>query len=45
MSDYLETTVDKFTFRVATDRFYTREGLWMRHNAGLVWIGVTDFLQ
>jgi glycine cleavage system H protein len=28
MSDFLEVTVDKFTFKVATDRFYTREGLW-----------------
>ncbi len=28
MPEYLEVTVDKFTFRVATDRLYTREGVW-----------------
>ncbi len=28
MPEFLETTVDKFTFKVATDRFYTREGVW-----------------
>ena len=26
MPEYLETTADKFTFRVATDRLYTAEG-------------------
>jgi hypothetical protein len=26
MPEYLETTVDKFTFKVARDRFYTRDG-------------------
>ena len=45
MSEYLETTVDKFTFSVAPDRLYTREGLWAKHEAGQVWIGLTDFLQ
>jgi glycine cleavage system H protein len=29
MPEFLETTVDKFTFKVATDRFYTREGVWV----------------
>lgn len=29
MPEFLEVTVDKFTFKVATDRFYTREGLWV----------------
>ena len=28
MPDYLETTVDKFIFRVATDRLYSPEGVW-----------------
>jgi glycine cleavage system H protein len=45
MSDFLETTVDKFTFKVATDRFYTSAGLWAKHDAGRVQIGLTDFLQ
>ena len=30
MSDFLETTVDKFTFKVATDRFYTRKASGQR---------------
>ena len=30
MPEYLETTVDKFTFRVATDRLYSRMGLVYR---------------
>ena len=45
MSNILETTVDKFTFRVETDRFYSSTGLWVKHDAGRVWIGLTDFLQ
>ncbi len=28
MPEFLEVTVDKFTFKVATDRWYTREGVW-----------------
>ena len=28
MPGYLETTVDKFIFRVATDRLYSPEGVW-----------------
>jgi glycine cleavage system H protein len=28
MPEFLEVTVDKFTFKVATDRFYTRAGVW-----------------
>jgi len=49
MSDSLETTIDKFTFRVATDRLYSSEGLWVfwlepRGN-NRVRIGVSDYLQ
>ncbi len=29
MPGFLETTVDKFTFMVATDRLYMREGVWL----------------
>ena len=29
MPEYLETTVDKFTFKVAKDRLYTRDGVWL----------------
>lgn len=45
MPDYLETTVDKFIFRVATDRLYTAEGVWALAEGDRIRIGVTDFLQ
>ena len=49
MPEYLETTVDKFTFRVAKDRFYTAQGawvFWMKPEApNRVRIGLADFLQ
>jgi glycine cleavage system H protein len=45
MADYLETTVDKFIFRVATDRFYSNEGLWVKLENKLVRIGLSDFTQ
>jgi len=46
MTDYLETMVDKFTFRVAQDRLYSDDGLWVKEEAGSrVRIGVTDFYQ
>ncbi len=45
MADFLETTVDKFTFKVATDCFYTHEGVWAREENGRVRIGLSDFVQ
>jgi glycine cleavage system H protein len=49
MPDFLQTTVDKFTFRVATDRLYSPGGLWARWSGGegdgRVRIGLSDFLQ
>ena len=45
MSDFLETTVDKFTFKVATDRFYNNEGVWVKEENGRVRIGLSDFVQ
>ena len=49
MPEYLETTVDKFTFRVATDRLYTPKGVWvfwMKPEApNRVRIGLADYLQ
>ena len=45
MPDYLETTVDKFTFKVATDRLYTAEGVWAQGDGGRVRVGVTDYVQ
>lgn len=45
MPEFLEVTVDKFTFKVATDRFYTREGVWALPEADRVRVGLSDFLQ
>jgi glycine cleavage system H protein len=45
MPEYLETTVDKFTFKVATDRFYNAEGVWAKEENGRVRIGLSDFVQ
>ena len=45
MPEFLATTVDKFTFRVATDRVYTREGLWAQPDGNRIRTGLSDFLQ
>ena len=45
MPEFLQVTVDKFTFKVATDRFYTREGVWALAEGNRVRIGLSDFLQ
>ena len=49
MSEYLEKVIDKFTFRVATDRYYTTDGVWafwMQPQAGnRIRVGLTDYLQ
>lgn len=49
MLEFLQVTVDKFTFKVATDRLYTPEGEWIRPpsscESNRVRVGVTDFFQ
>jgi glycine cleavage system H protein len=46
MPEFLEAKSDKFTFRVATDRLYSAEGLWVKPEApGRVRVGLGDFLQ
>lgn len=45
MPDFLETTVDKFIFKVATDRYYNAEGIWAQAEGNRVQIGLSDFLQ
>ena len=45
MPEFLETTVDKFTFKVASDRSYTNEGVWVKEDNGKVRIGLSDFVQ
>jgi glycine cleavage system H protein len=43
--ELLEYTLDKFTFRVATDRYYNSDGVWANEENGQVHIGLSDFLQ
>jgi glycine cleavage system H protein len=45
MTEYLETTVDKFVFKVAADRFYHTAGVWALVSGDRVRIGLSDFLQ
>jgi glycine cleavage system H protein len=45
MSEFLETMVDKFIFKVATDRLYSTEGLWLKPEGNQIRIGVSDFFQ
>ncbi len=49
MPEFLETTVDKFIFRVPTDRLYCRDGLWVLwlqpQGGNRVRVGLTDYLQ
>lgn len=45
MPEFLEFTVDKFIFKIATDRYYSSEGIWALAQAGRVRIGLSDFLQ
>jgi glycine cleavage system H protein len=45
MSEFLETMVDKFTFKIAIDRLYNSEGIWAKADGKLVRIGLSDFVQ
>ncbi len=45
MTEFLETTVDKFTFRVDPTCFYTAEGIWVRIEGNLARLGLSDYVQ
>jgi glycine cleavage system H protein len=45
MPEFMEMKLDKFTFRVAADRYYNSEGVWAKPEGNLVRIGLSDFLQ
>ncbi len=45
MSEYFQTTFDKFELRVRTGSFYTRDDLWVNVENRDVRIGVSDYLQ
>ena len=45
MPNFMELTVDKFTFKVATDRYYTNEGVWAQVDGKRIRLGLSDYLQ
>jgi len=45
MTQFLEAVSGKFTFRVASDRQYSKEGLWVKDEDGLLRLGLSDYLQ
>jgi glycine cleavage system H protein len=45
MSDVLQVTVDKFTFKIPTDRHYHSEGVWALAEGSRVRVGLADFAQ
>ncbi len=45
MAEFLETMVDKFTFKVALDRYYQADGAWALAEGNRVRIGLSDYLQ
>lgn len=45
MDEFLTYTLDKFTFKVATDRLYNEAGVWAKADGDRVTLGVSDFFQ
>jgi glycine cleavage system H protein len=47
MPEFLETTIDKFIFRIATDRLYSLEGVWVEggDDGTVVRLGISDYRQ
>ena len=45
MPNFLESTIDKFTFKVADDRYYSPAGVWALAEGNRVRIGLSDFQQ
>jgi glycine cleavage system H protein len=43
--EYLEITVDKFTFKVMRGCWYSKEGVWVAATGDVLRAGVTDFVQ
>jgi glycine cleavage system H protein len=44
-SEFLETTVDKFVFRVRCGCWYSQSGVWVHLEDGAARVGVSDYLQ
>lgn len=45
MADYLETTFEKFIFRVKVGYLYSNEDFWVDVRGTVATVGLTDFLQ
>ena len=45
MTETLELNIDKFIFRIETDRFYSKEGLWVKRDGPIIRLGISDYLQ
>lgn len=45
MDEFLETTYDKFVFRVKVGYFYSKDDFWASLEGNVAVIGVSDFLQ
>ena len=45
MAEMLRFNIDKFTFQVATDRWYSNEGVWAKWEGMHVVIGLSDYVQ
>lgn len=44
-AEYLQTTVDKFVFKVMKGCWYSEAGLWVRVEDGLARLGLSDYVQ
>jgi len=45
MTEFLQTTVDKFTFRVDPTCCFNSEGVWVRAEGNRGRLGISDFVQ
>jgi hypothetical protein len=45
MAEFLETTFDKFIFKVKTGYLYTDDDYWVDIRSTVATVGVTDYLQ
>jgi len=45
MAEFLETTFDKFIFKIKTGYLYTNDDYWVDITGSVATVGVTDYLQ
>lgn len=44
-SEFLETTVDKFVFKIKQGLYYSEAGIWIEVEGDVAKIGLTDYIQ